>query len=253
MKKLLYLVAASLAWVECSAQFATAESELRFSLGAAESGVAVSVSRDRLLKTESLLQTTEAEFERLFRVRLEKPVVVELIAPEAFEQQFGARAWTGALYYRGRIIMPLFGKSDRQMQRSLRHEMAHAFVNELSAGRAPAWIDEGLAVYFEGKLAPQLGSALCRWTARDEKALFFEIDDEFQATEIERVSEVYAVSQFAAASLIKRFGMPRVLRYLTQLASEPRDAAFEGSFAMNRARFELELEMEFERVARSCS
>ncbi len=49
--------------------------------------------------------------------------------------------------YDGRIKMPIGGleRGSERLKRTLRHEYAHAAIVTLSRGKAPVWLNEGLA------------------------------------------------------------------------------------------------------------
>ena len=60
-------------------------------------------------------------------------------------------------FFDGRIHIPLpsVAKSDVLLKSILWHEYTHALVYELTQGRCPVWLNEGLAVYEEAKILPQ--------------------------------------------------------------------------------------------------
>ena len=61
-------------------------------------------------------------------------------------------SWSGAIYD-GRIKIPAGGLTEETeaLERVIFHEYTHALVHRLSGGRAPTWLNEGLAQYEEGK------------------------------------------------------------------------------------------------------
>ncbi|HXU80531.1 MAG TPA: hypothetical protein VN914_04000, partial [Polyangia bacterium] len=89
-------------------------------------------------------------------------IAVILFSSEAYYTASGAPAWSGGAFdiTDGRIRIPIGGLTPGltpEMDRTLIHELTHAFVYDRSRGIAPREIQEGLAQYMEGK---RLGSEL---------------------------------------------------------------------------------------------
>jgi tetratricopeptide (TPR) repeat protein len=144
------------------------------------------VMRDRLdawRKEASLPQNHEAMKDDRFSISFDGPVQHELAAratsvlgaafwrigkmlgayPSASinvvlysERQFhditGAPEWSGG-GFDGQIRMPVRGASQNlaQFDRVLTHELTHAMLSSLAPGNLPVWLNEGLAMYFEGR------------------------------------------------------------------------------------------------------
>ena len=71
---------------------------------------------------------------------------VILYPDEAFREITNTPHWSGAVYD-GRIKLPIGGlqRGSERLARTLRHEYAHAAIVTLSRGKAPLWLNEGLA------------------------------------------------------------------------------------------------------------
>ena len=63
-----------------------------------------------------------------------------------------APGWVGALND-GRLRVPVQGLSGvtPELSRVLKHELTHSFVQQKTHGRAPTWMQEGLAQWMEGQ------------------------------------------------------------------------------------------------------
>lgn len=63
--------------------------------------------------------------------------------------------WSGALYD-GKIRLPVYEGSATasELKKLIFHELAHAFVSDLSQMRCPVWLNEGIAQYQENKIIP---------------------------------------------------------------------------------------------------
>ncbi len=82
-----------------------------------------------------------------------RTIPVILLPEKDFYALTGSFHWVGGVYD-GQIKVPLQtadmlpGADRREMQRTLRHEFAHAVVKELCPG-CPNWLNEGIAQHFE--------------------------------------------------------------------------------------------------------
>jgi hypothetical protein len=79
-------------------------------------------------------------------------IAVILYTQEAFRDVTRTPGWTGAIND-GKIRVPVQGVDaiSDQLTRVLRHELTHSFVYQKTAGRAPTWLQEGLAQWMEGR------------------------------------------------------------------------------------------------------
>jgi tetratricopeptide (TPR) repeat protein len=81
-------------------------------------------------------------------------VTVVLYEDAQFRHVAGVHPWVAGLFD-GKIRLPLGSEpaSTAALERLLAHEYAHAVVHDLSRGRAPRWLQEGLAQVAEGARA----------------------------------------------------------------------------------------------------
>lgn len=86
---------------------------------------------------------------------------VILYTQQAFADITRAPGWAGALND-GRIRVPVQGLAsvDGELSRVLKHELTHSFVGQKTHGRAPTWIQEGLAQWMEGQRSAENAAAL---------------------------------------------------------------------------------------------
>jgi len=80
---------------------------------------------------------------------------VILYSDQQFRDITHLASWAGAAFD-GKIRIPVANyQNDRQMLKSvLTHEFTHAAIYDMTGGRCPAWLNEGLAMLLEG-LKPQ--------------------------------------------------------------------------------------------------
>jgi len=86
---------------------------------------------------------------------------VVLYTQQAFADITRAPGWVGALND-GRIRVPVQGLASLtpELSRVLKHELTHSFIQQKTHGRAPTWIQEGLAQWMEGKRSSEAASVL---------------------------------------------------------------------------------------------
>ncbi|MEN6625784.1 MAG: tetratricopeptide repeat protein [Candidatus Sumerlaeia bacterium] len=93
------------------------------------------------------------QIRRDLRYNGDKSFAVVLYQRDQYEAATGGPTWSAGLYD-GKIRVPLRGgnmtRDDMQaLTRTLRHELTHAIVNDLAPRQVPAWLNEGLAMYYE--------------------------------------------------------------------------------------------------------
>ncbi len=89
-------------------------------------------------------------------------ISVSLYTNQAFFDVTQAPSWIGALND-GKLRIPIQGLSavTPDLARVLKHELAHSFINQVSRGRCPQWLNEGIAQLVEPKqLGPTRGRRL---------------------------------------------------------------------------------------------
>jgi tetratricopeptide (TPR) repeat protein len=95
---------------------------------------------------------------------------VVLYTQQAFADITRAPSWVGALND-GRIRVPVQGLTSLtpELSRILKHELTHSFVQQKTHGRAPVWLNEGIAQWMEGT------------RAKDNAAVLVQVYEEKQA------------------------------------------------------------------------
>jgi tetratricopeptide (TPR) repeat protein len=79
------------------------------------------------------------------------PINVVLYTQQQFHDITGAPEWSGGRFD-GQIRVPVAGASQNlaEFDRILTHELAHAMLNQVATSNVPAWLNEGLAMHFDG-------------------------------------------------------------------------------------------------------
>ena len=156
-----------------------------------------------------------------------RPIAVTLLTREAFFDITGSPRWAGGVY-EGQIKVPVAGYDPETLTTVLRHEYVHALVFDLSAGRCPWWLNEGLAQHLSDPPAA-VERKLARAWERINAGRVHPLSDlpETLSGGREAVMDAYALSLSAARFLIESVGLFAVDDLLISLGSgESLESAF---------------------------
>jgi Tfp pilus assembly protein PilF len=148
------------------------------------------------------------------------PIGVVLYTQQAFADITQAPAWVGALND-GRIRVPVQGLSGvtPELSRVLRHELTHSFVQQKARGRAPAWIQEGLAQWVEGKRSDLTATALLRMAAGSPEGVAAHFEGEWMKMPNDAAAAAYAWALANVEWILHSGGMTDMQRILDRLAA----------------------------------
>jgi tetratricopeptide (TPR) repeat protein len=164
---------------------------------------------------------------------------VILYTEKQFRDITGAPEWAGG-GFDGQIRMPVKGALQNlpEFDRILTHELTHAMLRSVASRNLPAWLNEGLAMYFEGYSAAGVERALAAYH------LFVPLSalrNSFGRLNERQAAVAYAESFFATSVLIERIGTAGVGQLLQDLdGGQPIDQAIER-FGFTFADFESKL------------
>jgi hypothetical protein len=96
-----------------------------------------------------LVATLESEYDDLVRelgIAPRNTIPVVLYTEQSFFDVTQAPSWSGAVFD-GKLRIPINGLTSvtPELARVLKHELAHSFIGQLSGGRCPQWLNEGIA------------------------------------------------------------------------------------------------------------
>lgn len=214
------------------------------------------ISQENLAKYAfNVLDGVYKEYTELFGRSPKRKVTLRFLSPFEFKRYTGAPEWTSAMYFNDEITIPLNpqkGIHVSDLGRAIRHEYAHAVIAELSSGKCPAWLDEGLAQLLEGKINPLLGPALRKWISNNDSMPLSWLENGFTLLDDSIVPAAYAQSLFATRIIIKKYGYEGVSNYLNLLNSGHNDTdAFSKAFNKRQKDFNLELTKSIREWAKS--
>lgn len=137
---------------------------------------------------QQVLETLEAayaEADARLGLRPERPITVVVYDPDVFDAEFtGLFRFPVAGFYGGRVHIRGDTLLHEQLVRVLHHEHVHAAFDAEGGGLAlPAWLNEGLAEWFEARAAGQrdlpaaVRNQLAQWAAEGALASLPELSD----------------------------------------------------------------------------
>ena len=155
-------------------------------------------------------------------------ITVVLYTREQFRDVTQSPDWAGGAFD-GRIRVPVLGalQSKSEFERVLRHEFTHALIYSIAPRGVPFWLDEGIAVHFEGS-----NLARREQQVRDANALLplSRLERSFADLSAADATLAYAESAVAVEALFTDVGAPAVVGLLADVG---RGLPFAESFERN--------------------
>jgi tetratricopeptide (TPR) repeat protein len=170
-------------------------------------------------------------------------ILVTLYTEQAFFDVTRAPSWSGALND-GKLRIPISGLSSMtpELARVLKHELAHTFINQLSAGRCPPWLHEGIAQLLEPKSLGSEGRQLAQLFKAQTNIPLNVLEGSFLRFSGNEAHLAYAESLAAVSYINDSFGMgdiQRILQLLSQGSST--EAALRATIHSDYGRLESEV------------
>ncbi len=201
-------------------------------------------------KNENEIKQVAVELERLF-AKLAKDfgyapreaLTVTLYERAEFEELTRLPHWVGGVYD-GKIRLPAYSRGilSSQFSAVAVHEMTHAFVGRLSHKKAPAWIQEGLAVFMETQAQPRDFMVL-RLAVKTNSLL--PLDQLMNEEKVTQQSDVLFASLFYEQAyaltdyLLQKYGMFKIKKMLKAFAdSNDYDEAIRTAFKIDLMKLE---------------
>ena len=149
-----------------------------------------------------------------------EPIAVILYTNEAFADITRAPSWAGAIND-GRLRIPVQGLSSvtSDLARVLKHELTHTFVGQKSHGRAPTWLQEGIAQWMEGKRSGGSAGALLNVLGQEPGPHLQALDGPWMSLSGGSAAFAYAWSLAAVESIIESGGVSDISRLLDHIAT----------------------------------
>jgi tetratricopeptide (TPR) repeat protein len=170
-----------------------------------------------------VLRTLEGHYEQIesqLNYSPPEPIGVILYTQQGFADITRAPGWVGALND-GRIRVPVQGLSgvDSELSRVLRHELTHSFIQQKTHGRAPTWIQEGMAQWMEGKRSDENAAVLIQIYNAGQAAPLGRLEASWMGLSGDVARYSYAWALANVEYIVEKQGMGDMERILDRLAA----------------------------------
>jgi tetratricopeptide (TPR) repeat protein len=145
-------------------------------------------------------------------------IFVSLYTDQAFFDVTQAPAWSAALND-GKIRIPISGIQTvtPELARVLRHELTHSFVMQITHGRVPQWLNEGIAELEQGVSTAAFGPRLAALYSTGHQIPLNQLEGNFESYSSGEASVVYAEALAAVEYIRRTYGMADLARLLQLL------------------------------------
>ncbi len=164
------------------------------------------------------LETAYNDLSQQLGVSPRESISVFLFTDQAFFDVTQAPAWSAALND-GKLRIPIRGIDTvtPDLARVLKHELAHSFINQISHGRCPQWLHEGLAQVLEPRSLGGAGRQVARLFAANREIPLNMLEGSFAQFSSLEANLAYAESLAAGEYINETYGMSDVHRILDRL------------------------------------
>jgi tetratricopeptide (TPR) repeat protein len=147
-----------------------------------------------------------------------KNVFVSLYTDQAFFDVTQAPAWSAALND-GKIRVPISGMASvsPNLARVLRHELTHSFIQQITHGHAPQWLNEGIAEMEEGLTTAAFGTRLASLYGGGQQIPLSQLEGNFNSYSSGEASVAYAEGLAAVEYIRNTYGVGDLARILERL------------------------------------
>jgi tetratricopeptide (TPR) repeat protein len=193
-----------------------------------------------------ILQTLESDYDDLARDLGNPPhdnILVTLYTEQAFFDVTHAPTWSGAIND-GKLRIPVNGLNSvtPELARVLKHELAHSFITQLSGGRCPPWLHEGIAQFLEPKSLGGDGHQLSLLFKAQQNIPLNALEGSFLSFSGSQAYLAYAESLAAVSYINDSYGMSDIQRILERISQgSSTEAALRATIHSDYGQFEADL------------
>lgn len=167
-----------------------------------------------------LVATLESEYDDLVRelgIAPRNNIPVVLYTEQSFFDVTQAPSWSGAVFD-GKLRIPINGLTSvtPELARVLKHELAHSFISQLSSGRCPQWLNEGIAQAVEPKQVSH-GKLLADLFRTQREIPLNALEGSFMQFSSAQATVAYEESLAAVQYISDSYGMSDLQRILERL------------------------------------
>lgn len=193
-----------------------------------------------------ILDTLERQYSQLVNDLGFSPretISVSLYTEQQFFDVTRAAAWVGAVND-GKLRLPIHGVDvvDTTLARVMKHELAHSFINQMSRGRCPTWLNEGIAQLLEPRSAAPEGRRLAALYTAQRNIPLNQLEGSFLRFSTEEAVVAYAQSLAAVEFIRDTYGVSELARVLKRIGDgQSTESALRSSIQSGYAQLEQEL------------
>jgi hypothetical protein len=193
-----------------------------------------------------ILEALESDYDDLARdlgIPPRDNILVTLYTEQAFFDVTHAPSWSGAMND-GKLRIPINGLSSMtpELARVLKHELAHSFINQLSGGRCPPWLHEGIAQMLEPKSLGGDGHQLAQLFKLQHEIPLNALEGSFMRFSGGQAYVAYAESLAAVFYINESYGMGDIQNILQRLhEGSSTEAALRATIHSDYGQLESEL------------
>ncbi len=193
-----------------------------------------------------ILAALESDYDDLVRDLGNPPrdnILVTLYTEQAFFDVTHAPTWSGAIND-GKLRIPVSGLSSMtsELAHVLKHELAHSFITQLSGGRCPPWLHEGIAQFLEPRSLAGNGHQLSLLFKAQRNIPLNALEGSFLHFSGAEASVAYAESLAAVSYINDSYGMSDVQRILQRISQgSSTEAALRETIHSDYGQFESDL------------
>lgn len=169
-----------------------------------------------------ILAALESDYDDLVRDLGTPPrdnILVTLYTEQAFFDVTNAPSWSGAIND-GKLRIPINGLSSMtpELAHVLKHELAHSFITQLSGGRCPMWLHEGIAQFLEPRSLNGEGRQLSQLFKAQRNIPLNILEGSFMGFNGVQAYVAYGESLAAVSYINDSYGMSDIQRILQRLS-----------------------------------
>jgi tetratricopeptide (TPR) repeat protein len=169
-----------------------------------------------------ILAALESDYDDLARDLGNPPrdsILVTLYTEQAFFDVTHAPTWSGAIND-GKLRIPISGLSSMtpELAHVLKHELAHSFINQLSGGRCPPWLHEGIAQVLEPRSLGSQGRQLSQLFKAQQNIPLNALEGSFQNFSGAQAYLAYAESLAAVSYINDSYGLTDIQSILQRIS-----------------------------------
>ena len=193
-----------------------------------------------------IMAALESDYDDLVRDLGSPPrdnILVTLYTEQEFFDVTQAPSWSAAIND-GKLRIPIRGLDSLtpKLAHALKHELAHSFIAQLSAGRCPVWLHEGIAQLLEPKSLASSGHQLSLLYKSHQNIPLNSLEGSILNFSPAQVNIVYAESLAAVSYINDAYGLSDIQRILERLSQgSSTEAALRATIHSDYGQFETDL------------